>query len=422
MAKRDILKEAIADAKTVKETAIANAKAALEEAFTPQLKSMLATKLEEMEKEDDKMEEAEDMRHKDDKGPDRGAERKSLDSEPRYNKKKDLDEEKEDKMDEEIDLDEILAEIEEMDKKDIDEDEATRKEEEGYIDGEEDADEDKDEEELDLDDMSDDDLKDFIEDVIADMVASGELEAGENFEEEGEEEEVDVDVEDDVDVEISEAKKKDKEDDKDKMEEAVGNPISTSVKAGSKNKYDEDFMKAVKDDLQKLMSKVGLKEEDEIDEAASGTPTSTSYSKGNKYDEDFMKAVKDDLAKLMSKVGLKEEELDEAYNTIESLKSDLNEVNLLNAKLLYTNKIFKAKTLTESQKVKVLGAFDKAGTVKETKLVFETLSEGLKAKKKSPITESLGSASRVSRSVNAKKPIIETDPMVERFKKLAGLK
>jgi hypothetical protein len=49
MAKRDILKEAIADAKTVKETAIANAKAALEEAFTPRLKEMLATKLEEMD-------------------------------------------------------------------------------------------------------------------------------------------------------------------------------------------------------------------------------------------------------------------------------------------------------------------------------------------------------------------------------------
>jgi len=117
-----------------------------------------------------------------------------------------------------------------------------------------------------------------------------------------------------------------------------------------------------------------------------------------------------------------EEELSEAYSTIKTLKSDLNEVNLLNAKLLYTNKIFKAKTLTESQKVKVLGAFDKAGTVKETKLVFETLNEGLKAKKKSPIKESLGTASRVSGNVNTKKPIIETDPMVERFKKLAGLK
>ena len=424
MAKRDILKEAIADAKTVKETAIANAKAALEEAFTPRLKEMLATKLEEMDLEED-AEALEEMTAKEKK---EGDNRKDTNPEEKRElkmkekiKKGSLEEEE---LDEEINLDEILAEIEEMEenKDKIKEDEATRKEEEGYIDGEEDADEDKDEEELDLDDMSDDDLKDFIEDVIADMVASGELEAGENFEEEGEEEEVDVDVEDDVDVEISEAKKKDKEDDKDKMEEAVGNPISTSVKSGSKNKYDEDFMKAVKDDLANLMKKVGLKEEDEIDEAASGTPTSTSYSKGNKYDEDFMKAVKDDLAKLMSKVGLKEEELDEAYNTIESLKSDLNEVNLLNAKLLYTNKIFKAKTLTESQKVKVLGAFDKAGTVKETKLVFETLSEGLKTKKKSPIVESLGSASRVSKSVNAKKPIIETDPMVARFKKLAGLK
>jgi hypothetical protein len=55
-------------------------------------------------------------------------------------------------------------------------------------------------------------------------------------------------------------------------------------------------------------------------------------------------------------------------------------------------------------------------------LVFETLSEGLKTKKSSIIKESLGSASRVSRSVNAKKPIIETDPMVARFQKLAGLK
>jgi hypothetical protein len=279
----------------------------------------------------------------------------------------------------------------------------------------EDEKEDMEDEEIDLEDMTDDDLKDFIEDVIADMVKSGELEAGDNFEEEDEMEV--VDDEEEVDVEISEKMK----DDKDKMEEAVGNPISTSVKASSKNKYDEDFMKAVKDDLQKLMSKVGLKEEDEIDEAAAGTPTSTSYSKGNKYDEDFMKAVKDDLAKLMSKVGLKEEELDEAYTTIESLKSDLNEVNLLNAKLLYTNKIFKAKTLTESQKVKVLGAFDKANTVKESKLVYETLNEGLKTKK-SPIKESLGTASKVTGNVNTKKPIIETDPMVERFKKLAGLK
>jgi hypothetical protein len=352
MAKRDILKEAIADAKTVKETAIANAKAALEEAFTPRLKEMLATKLEEMELDEEKEETREGYSNKDGLKDDSPTEIKS--ERGRFNKSGDVSEgdDKSDSMEEEINLDEILAEIEldEEKKEEIKEDEATDKEEEGYIDGEEDADEDKDEEELDLDDMSDDDLKGFIEDVIADMVASGDLEAGENFEEEDETEEV-VDVEDEVDVEISE---------------------------------DEEV------------------KEVELDEA--------------KAEEDSS------LAEVYKEKEKMEEELKEAYSTIESLKSDLNEVNLLNGKLLYTNKIFKAKTLTEGQKVKVLSAFDKASTIKETKLVFETLSEGLKAKKKSPIKESLGTASRVSKSINTKKPIIEADPMVARFKKLAGIK
>jgi hypothetical protein len=441
MAKRDILKEAIADAKAVKETAIANAKAALEEAFTPQLKSMLAAKLEEMELDEEK-EPVDEMGYKysedDDKMKKEGM-KKEKEMEEGMKKDKDSMEEghgemyDQDTIDEEIDLDEILAEIEgELDEgkedKDLKEDEKTRAEEEGYLDGEEDADKDMEDEEIDLEDMTDDDLKGFIEDVIADMVASGELEAGENFEEEGEDE---MEMDTEVDVEVSEGKKKkdDKEDVKESTEvdevTTMGSPKAMSYKKG--NPYDEDFMKAVKADLAKLMKKVGLKEdeeinEDEIDEVT-GNPISQTVKKGakNPYDEDFKKAVKADLAKLMKKIGLKEEELDEAYNTIESLKSDLNEVNLLNAKLLYTNKIFKAKTLTESQKVKVLGAFDKAGTVKETKLVYETLNEGLKAKK-SPIKESLGAASRVSGNVNTKKPIIETDPMVERFKKLAGLK
>ena len=52
MAKNDLLKEAIADAKAVRETAIANAKLALEEAFTPKLQSMLSNKIQEEEDED----------------------------------------------------------------------------------------------------------------------------------------------------------------------------------------------------------------------------------------------------------------------------------------------------------------------------------------------------------------------------------
>jgi hypothetical protein len=116
------------------------------------------------------------------------------------------------------------------------------------------------------------------------------------------------------------------------------------------------------------------------------------------------------------------EELEEAYATIQKLTQDINEINLLNAKLLYTNKIFKASALTESQKVKVLSSMDKATNVKEVKLVYESLSENLKSKK-APIKENLNFASKsagVAPKVTQSNPIL--DPaMVARFKKIAGI-
>ena len=58
----DLLREAIADAKSVRETALANAKIALEEAFTPRLQSMLSKKIQsEMEDSDEEMD-ADEMR------------------------------------------------------------------------------------------------------------------------------------------------------------------------------------------------------------------------------------------------------------------------------------------------------------------------------------------------------------------------
>ena len=495
MAKRDILKEAIADAKAVKETAIANAKAALEEAFTPQLKSMLAAKLEEMELEEDAEALEEKKKYKDDDRKNPNPEEKRELKMKEKIKKGSLEEEE---LDEEINLDEILAEIEgELNEEEnIEEDEKTRAEEEGYLDGEEDADKDMEDEEIDLDDMTDDDLKGFIEDVIADMVASGELEAGENFEEEDEETEEVVDTTD-VDVEISEMKTDEKVEENEDLGE-----INTTTRQSYKKQVDpktgkpivnpfdldpsDPRYKSIAGEINKSLQKVGKSTKDlasgvldalvnvfgskavkeimseSLDEI--NTTTRQSYKKQvdpktgkpivNPFDLDpsdpRYKSIAGEINKSLQKVGkstkdlasgvlgalvnafgskaVKEimsedlnQELEEAYSTIESLKSDLNEVNLLNAKLLYTNKIFKAKTLTESQKVKVLGAFDKASTVKESKLVYETLNEGLKAKK-APIKESLGTASRVSGNINTKKPIIETDPMVERFKKLAGLK
>ena len=117
----------------------------------------------------------------------------------------------------------------------------------------------------------------------------------------------------------------------------------------------------------------------------------------------------------------KEKELEEAMNTIATLRSELNEVNLLNAKLLYVNKLFKAKNLNESQKVKVINAFDRAETVREAKNVYDTLNESLTTEKaKSQIKESLSFASKAA-GVADRQPIVEGNDFVYRMQKLAGI-
>jgi len=352
---RDFLKEAIADAKTVKESAIANAKAALEEAFSPQLQAMFASKLEEMEKEDleegyDEVDEAEEM--------DEAKKSEKEMDETIEEAKDEMDEAEE--MDEEIDLDEILAELEgelsEGDSEDITEGEDEMSEAKEEVEEAEEAEETETEEEdeegeageedeeIDLEDMSEEDLKKFIEDVIEDMVKAGELEAGEGFEDDVE---VDVDAEGEIEVEDDE------------------------------------------------MTAVDMAEGEDMDEGK----------------EEMDEAIEEGNS-----------ELEEALETIATLKAELNEINLLNAKLLYVNKIFKAKSLTESQKAKVLGAFDKAETVKEVKVVFETLSENIKTTKKTVNEGVIGSASKATGLVKeAKQPIVESDEMVNRFKKLAGI-
>ena len=396
---RNFLKEAIADAKTVKESAIANAKIALEEAFAPRIQSMLSAKLEEMENEgleeeaDDKVEEAKkDDSDKMEEGMPKEAPRaknketRKTEDERSGNDLAEGDDDKE--------LDEILAELdnelsEEADSKDdsedIKEDEDTDAEEEGYKDGEEDADEDMDEDEdIDLEDMSEEDLKKFIEDVIEDMVGAGELEAGESFEDD-----VDVDVDEDGELEVE-----------DDMETAVDVELDEAKEEiEEKQGYDARLGDA-------LGGKHGKKKQD---------------MKQRRADSENMEKA-DGKRKFAGDSKMKEE-LREAYATVKTLKSELNEINLLNAKLLYTNKIFKSKNLNESQKVKVLESFDKATTVKEAKLVYETVNSGLKTKK-TYVNENLGRASKSAGMAvrkTTKQPIVESNEMVMRFQKLAGI-
>jgi len=121
-------------------------------------------------------------------------------------------------------------------------------------------------------------------------------------------------------------------------------------------------------------------------------------------------------------------ELEEALTVIKSLKATINEVNLLNAKLLYANKLFRGYNLTNEQKVKVVENLDRTTSVREVKLVYATLSESMKftgterkvAQVKKNITE--GIASKAQASTAPKKEIIaESNELANRFKQLAGI-
>jgi hypothetical protein len=414
-----LLKEAIADAKAVKETALANAKAALEEAFTPQIKSMLAAQIlaEEEEEDEDDLAEADKVRMRKDE------------MEEGYGME---DTNEAEELDEEFDLEEILAELELEEGEDLEEETsephgnigANTPEGEplGFL-----------EEEINLDEMDEDELKALIEDVIEDMIESGELEAGgdpvEFSDEEEEEGEEEMDMGDmEAEEEIEEGLKDTVKGFGQKLGTAVGKLAApSSVKflkvVKEKGLYDDlkknlrgasqnnTFQNIVKDDLgmdglnrKQIANIISIAIELEFGQTVGGA-MSTAGGPG----EAGMTAANEN------------KELQEAFEAIKILKKELNEVNLLNSKLLYVNKIFRNKNLTESQKVKVLSTFDKATSVKETKIIYETLNEGLVSKTtKSSIKESLGMASKPA-GVAPKQPIVESDQMVQRFQKLAGI-
>jgi hypothetical protein len=417
MANRDLLREAIADAKAVKEVAIANAKAALEEAFTPQLQSMLSEKINEM----DELEES-DLAEVDKEKIERNESKEVTDE---------AEELKEEELEEELDLEEILAELEleeetnephgnigynqeegvplafeegEDPMKEVE----TEMEEEMHDDSMKEAEGD-DDAELDLENMTEDELQGFIEDVIEDMIEDGELVPGPNADESEAEEAEDTDdgMEGDADVDI-EVDDIDLQEGQEEMEEGVFNVAANP----------QELMNAAQA-LGFVLGAIGVT-------TALETAGKDILDKAKKLGGDTVQKVKDAMDKGKKGDAPADTKLAEAQAVIKHLQSELNEVNLLNSKLLYTNKIFKAKNLTENQKIKVLKAFDKAETVKEAKVIFGSLSENLVNKKtKSNIKESMGFASK-SAGVAPKRPlneqVIEEDAMVSRFKQLAGIK
>lgn len=383
----DLLKEAIADAKAVRETAIENAKLALEEAFTPTIQSMLSKKLQsEIEGEEEVTEddEVEEMK-KDDEDEDMDEMRmKDADEDPSDEDSKEDDDMDEMRMkdedeEEEVDESEIIeidgvkyapvvdeVEVDEMKMKDEDEDEME----------DEKDDEDEMDEELDLEAV----IKELESELEEDDEPADEEPVAE-----GDEEEETVD-ENDVSSGIG---KGDNAHDK-------KSGSSTDIGKAGKGKMTEG------------------EEEEEVDEEIDLEEILKSLEEENEVEEEE------------NKVEALEAELKEYRDTVEVLRGELSEVNMLNAKLLFTNKLFRAYGLSEAQKVKVIETFDRAKNIREVKLVYSTLAESFGSKNE-VVNESVkvkGSASKATASTKSEKTeevITEGSEMRNRFKKLANI-
>jgi hypothetical protein len=329
----DLLKEAIADAKAVRETALANAKLALEEAFTPRLQSMLSAKLSEEE---------------------------GIEDEPVAEDEMPMDAAPVEEPVEEPAVEEPVAESDH-----------------GY-EGEEELADDADEDPTDVhSEEADAELEEILrelegEDEEAPVAAEG------RGDDEAVEEQSDSSDIGKGDNKVDLASSSDEEDPgKGKLAETEGEGDAEDV------------------DLEEIIR--ALKEEDGEEEVT----------------EDQDTAGVDD--------GAAAAELEEAYKVIRFMKSKLNEVNLLNAKLLFSNKLFRNHNLNEGQKMKVIENFDRAQTLREVKLVFATLSESFRfGRTKKTIKESY--ASKATRSTKpAKRVISEGNTLANRWKKLANL-
>ena len=399
---KDILKEAIADAKAVREVALANAKAALEEAFTPRLQSMLSAKLSEELDEGEDKEEIEETYMED---------KEEMDESYMEGEKEDLDEE--------IDLEEILSELELDEAKDEDKD---------MKEGKDEADE----------DMKEGKMKDADKDM-----------------KEGK---------DEADEDMKEGKKKE---DLDEME--VNYKAETANRAGYAADYvhegNENFdLDALLEEINNLDENEDEVNEGDVDElstmqkigkAAGDAIRGTTGGVGSKSGdlvplegesfEDYQQRVPNspwikwfmaDDARIkanFSEGASVYEELEETQSALETVRTELNEVNLLNSKLLYVNRIFKANNLNEGQKLRVVETLDNASNIKEAKLIYETIKDtftvanakkaSFKSKTKS-IHEGLGMASKAAGTSTApkKEVITEANDMVSRMQKLANIK
>lgn len=383
----NLYQDAILDAKALRASAMANAKAALEEAFEPKIQEMLRLKLSEELDEVEELEEVDELEEKKDEV-----------SETELEEKKDgVEEVKHDEVKEEYsedgnmeenydineaELEEILAQLEELTATEADQPEMEEKKEAEMEEAEQ--------------------LAENIDE---------ELQEAEEEEEEKEEEEAEEVVDDEtkvIDITLGDLKQ-----------------VLQSVMAGQadmgmpSDEADSDSEAEAEVTLEEILAEL---ENEGMEDAAHRDPGHEAGHQKPAYPELEEKKAKDDEKEEDDDKKKKmEEELEEAKTTIEKMRQDLQEVNLLNAKYLYMNKLFKSKSLSESQKIKVINALDRATNVNEVKNTYETLKESFNETKKAQLKESIGFASQAA-GVAPKATIVDADPFINRWQTLAGIK
>ena len=440
MANSKLLKEAIADAKAVKETALANAKIALEEAFTPRLQSILSQKMRaEAEAEDMDAEKVDEELSSDGIGSkveagyaETPGAMPTLDADTDlsvgvtkdggkpeqagtdYKKVADISEEEnpfgDDQMagdDKDAEIAELKARLAELEGEDSEESDpnampdasigADNNDPFAGMGGEADGEYMGGEEEDSEDDMD-------LEAIIRELEAQ--LDGGDGSEEEAGEE---MPAEDPNAAQIAELRRQLAELEGDEEAPAEDEPKTESKKLReSRRRLKEDYTDGAEAGTDPDGEKVIDLEEilREMEDDLKGEPV-----------EEGEEADKEEL----------EADLNEAYKTIKSLQRTINEVNLLNAKLLFANKLFRAHNMTNEQKVKVIETLDRTKSVREVKLVYSTLAENFKYTSSNRIAKKSiaeGIASKVVKSTkpSAQKQVIsESTTISNRFKKLAGI-
>ena len=372
MSKSKLLKEAIADAKAVRETAIANAKIALEEAFTPRLQSILSKKIQA---------EAEDMEDEIEVNEEYGADDVSATDSSEIGAGEGSTESGTDGAEPEGIATDAHTEL-----GDTDTETAEPGKEDDHTEVVDTLTEEE-EEETNFDSMEEDEDELDLEAIIREL--------------EGEVEDDEMNMEGEEEMEAPEMEVPAEEPAMEGEEEMEAPAMDAEV-SEEEMEFDDEI------DLDEILREMGYGEEEEEMATEEEAPVE---------------------APAHDAVAEKEAELEEAYSTIKSLRRTINEVNLLNAKLLYTNKLFRGYNLTNEQKVKVVENLDRTSTVREVKLVYATLAESMKftgtekkvSAAKKNITEGL--ASKVVASTAPKKEIISesVNTMADRFRKLAGI-